>query len=1411
MDQESCKTFPTRTIFSPRSKTFSVSSLTFSHNRKTNNDQPKTSNFTRTIFTPRDRHTTNEGTFTRTVFSLKPIQEAKDQPHYARITLNNFSLPSTELEQVEDKTPITNKLFVRPIFTPKPILLPNDQPHHANITLNNKFLPLTDLNHMNTFSPHSPANHSSTSATRQFSPNFFLNSYPTKTLTKNFSRSHCETGTENHHNRGNSRKSIIQDDIKTDHSVPNILITGPKKRKQRMVATVRTANEYSYKSPDIPLFEAQVNDINVQVFVDTGCPLSVLNEGTASKLNLTVMKHVSEWKLKSISGDGLNILGMVKLPLQVFDTVIISDFLVVNGTFPGDLLVGYNFLAQNRINIQPYQSTISRDEVFIPLTISDQPQSFPASQINLSWTPNSDAPFARVLKDTFIHPCCACLVQVKTSVPGKSILLTPDGIRVKGLIAETAIYSPDKDRLQLRLMNATAQIIKLRKNTRVCDLEVSQLPLQVQEYPSFTACSVISDTSNLANYPTKSPTFTPQVGMPEAKEPLIELFARYPGILPGEDGAIGRAQHMQHTINLEPGSRPLYIPAYRLPHSRKEIMNSLTDEMLKQGIIESSSSPWSSPILLVPKPDGTFRPVIDYRGLNKLTIPDRFPVPILKDLLQDIGAGHTIFSTIDLSKGFWQVELDKHSRPLTAFTTPKGHFHFRRMPFGLRNAPIFFNRLMSITMSGLIGPTCLLYLDDLIVASQTIPEHISKLEAVFKRLADAGLTINPKKSLFFKSSIKYLGHIVDKHGLRPNNDKIVAITDFPQPKTVKQIKSFLGLIGFYRPFIKNFGKIAIPLTSMLCKDEIFEWSKQAEDAFKTLKTAITEAPVLIFPHYDLPFELTTDASSLGLGAVLMQRVNGRLHPIAFASRKTSRPESAYSATDLEFLGMVWGLKHFKEIIYGYNITVFTDHQPLTYSSKHLTGKHARWSNTLMEFDPTIKYTPGACNHVADALSRCYEPTLCTLNVLDPVSLKTSQRQQAPYDKIITLLENQTTNWSQSDKKLANPYHLSEGLLFRDSSKATNKRGNQRFSYSQLVIPDIFIPTVLHLLHEAPQAAHQGIDKAVKQARLKYFFPKQAKLISEHIKACQLCPYYKGHTHDPAPILSYDIPDYPFQRVSMDLLSGFVTSQNGNKSLLVCIDNFSRFTEIIPVPNKSADTIAKAFTEHIILRHDTPQEILSDSGSEFINSVMAALCTQFNIKHIRILPYRPQANGMTERLNRSILGIMRTLIPDDDYLWDEKIPAVQAAINSSFHSSLGDIPHFILYGRDKRLPYDILDKKPGPLYTSDYVPNMLREKQIIFQAAKAHLLKEKTLMTQQQHKIANNKVIKLGSLVFKQIRIKQADMPKLAPSFDGPFRIVEVKNNKALLLNLTTLEKSWAHVDILKSATDQFQARHAELT
>ena len=503
----------------------------------------------------------------------------------------------------------------------------------------------------------------------------------------------------------------------------------------------------------------------------------------------------------------------------------------------------------------------------------------------------------------------------------------------------------------------------------VYDRKVVTEPL---EFP--TAC-VASVHSSVDIEPGQVPPLSSLVNVvdyPELKHSLMELLGEYRNViaLPGEP--LGATQCTEHHIRLKPETRPIYIPAYRLPHSQQEVVNQQVQDMLEQGIIENSHSPWNSPLFLVPKKDGGFRPVIDFRKVNEVTEDDRYPLPVLKDLLMSLGGGNKIFTSLDLLSGYWQVPLAKESREVTAFSTPQGHYHWLRMAFGLRSAPLTFQRMINTLFAGLLGKTVFAYLDDIIISSKDAHSHFQDLRSVLTRLQDAGLKVKLSKCEFLKSKISFLGHVVDSAGIHTMDDKVTAVKNFPQPKSADNVRSFLGLAGYYRPFIKDFAKLASPLTQLLKKDIVFHWSAAQQRSFMELKQALITAPVLSFPNFSEPFLICTDASSLGLGAVLMQQDNrGKNHVIAYASRVLTPAESNYSVTHQETLAVVWALKHFRDIIKGYPITIYTDHAAVTelFKGRNLSGRLARWYLTIQEFSPQFKYLPGRANVVADALSR----------------------------------------------------------------------------------------------------------------------------------------------------------------------------------------------------------------------------------------------------------------------------------------------------------------------------------------------------------------------------------------------------------------------------------------------------------
>jgi len=459
----------------------------------------------------------------------------------------------------------------------------------------------------------------------------------------------------------------------------------------------------------------------------------------------------------------------------------------------------------------------------------------------------------------------------------------------------------------------------------------------------------------------------------EQQKQFDELINKYKEIFAEETNQLGRTNIVKHEIEVEPGARPLKQRFYKTGWTEKKFIKEEVERLLEEGIIQPSKSAWASPVVLVKKSDGKMRFCVDYRKLNEVTKKDAYPIPRIDEMLEALG-GAKYFTTLDLASGYWQVEMDPISRDKTAFTTEHGIYEFNVMPFGLTNAPATFQRLMNQVLHSVLGNGVVVYLDDINIYTKTFEEHLKKLEEVLRLLKIAGLKIKPSKCKFIEKELTFLGHVVNQQGILPDPRKIDKVRDFPRPKTVTDIKSFLGLASYYRKFIKGFSEIAKPMNDLTRKGVPFKWKEKQEEAFKKLKQALISKPVLRYPEFDKTFYLYTDGSGLGLGAVLAQKdENKQDYVIAYASKGLTGSQPNYSATDLELLAVVWAINHFRHYLAYQHFIVVTDHSATQYLKKNpikeLRGRLARWMLHLQSFDFNIEHRPGKQNRNADVLSR----------------------------------------------------------------------------------------------------------------------------------------------------------------------------------------------------------------------------------------------------------------------------------------------------------------------------------------------------------------------------------------------------------------------------------------------------------
>ena len=1162
----------------------------------------------------------------------------------------------------------------------------------------------------------------------------------------------------------------------------------------------------------------------------------------------------------------------LSLSLSPLEPHLCDYFYVIDdAAFQADILIGFyamrsynialypstNQIAQNGTFISAFSSTHTYSSPTAPVTMitpgsdsvptslpfPESPSVMPSS--SLSSSPPATSPSDVLPSDSFNPPpatlsdllstaklrhavltspvvvpqnvLCLVRIQVRGVSPGSDIICLPDTARVNGVALESVLTTLEDDgSCRVAIQNITNHPISLQSGVCLGDVLPYPAPVTpVASSPCHVSLPSPLDPDSSPDPPSvQSPILDQHIGnidFPEAKPELLALLSTFRSCvsLPGEP--LGKTEAVRHSIHLTPGSAPTYVPAYRIPHSRRTLVDEAVRAMIEEDIVEPASSPFNAPLLLVPKPNGEWRVVVDFRKLNSITIPDRHPMPVLTDLLQSIGESNGVFSTLDLRSGFHQIELDHESRPYTAFTTSYGQYMFKRMAMGLRNAPLTFTRLMNSVLTGLLGNSVFCYLDDVIVASKNVTEHLDTLSQVLSRFAKAGLTLKLEKCSFLKRAIKFLGHRVDIDGIHTLDDKIRAVCNFPTPTNPDQIRSFIGLAGFYRQFIRNFSKIAQPLTSLLKKNVVFVWNDEQEKAFDTLKQALCNAPVLAFPDFQKDFIVCTDASNTGIGAVLMQRdENGKSRAIAFASRLLNSAERNYSVTHREALAVVWSLRHFRDLILGYRIHVLTDHCAVTelFKGNNLSGKFARWQLTVQEYNPSFSYIPGKANTVADALSRHVAP-VATLTVSHSLPTLEEVRKLQHSDQFCSsLIYYLNSGDSSALPKLpvpADSFRLKDDVLYKSSNIASEDES--LYHVSQLVIPQVLVPTILYHIHDSPLAGHPGKDRSFKQAQRTYFWPSMRKDIIRHCLLCSACATHRPSLHHESPNLSYPIPHAPWDSLSVDVLKLPLT-ENGFKYLLVCIDSFSRFCILVPLKDKSARSVARALIDEVICRYSSPKVLLSDNGTEFNNSLLKAVCETFAIKKCNIVPYSPQANGKVERANRRILDVLR-FIADSSSAWDECIPQVACSLNSAIHSSINESPHFILFGTDMRLPYEFLSSEPRPLYcVDDYVKRRVTELQRIYTSVRDHLAVSQADMLRKQHQRATPHEIVVGDIVFARVQDRHS---KLDPLFHGPHRVTEIlAGHKVKILDLRSRTEITIHKDHLKRVHRGFDVEDAIL-
>ncbi|SSD61377.1 related to Transposon Ty3-G Gag-Pol polyprotein [Saccharomycodes ludwigii] len=853
--------------------------------------------------------------------------------------------------------------------------------------------------------------------------------------------------------------------------------------------------------------------------------------------------------------------------------------------------------------------------------------------------------------------------------------------------------------------------------------------------------------------------------------------------------------NVHHEIILKDPERLPKMQPYRSTPKLEEEARKMVDSLLSDGYIEESKAPIASPIIMVKKKSGDYRLCVDYRMLNKNTEPDLFPLPLLDTIFAKLGSSK-IFTTLDLLNGYYQIPMKKEHKPLTSFVTPFGKYQFTVMPFGLRNAPSTFARLMSDIFRDL--KFVCIYLDDILIHSDNTEEHWKHLETVLQRLKDHGLVAKRSKCYFAQRKVVFLGHEISSDGIRPLQGKTDAIKNLIVTQDIKSVQRFLGMINFYRRFIPRCSHIAKPLVEFTAKKT--EWSDEQTQSVETLKKALGSPPILVPYTPKCYMRLTTDASYDGLGAVLEKLENNKLiGVIGYFSKSLQGAQKNYPPGELELLAIIEALNHFRYLLHGNHFELRTDHISLLslQNKKEPSRRISRWLDMLSEYDFTLTYLKGTMNHIADTLSR--DSKSLEVDTIDAKSWLELYENDPWCAAVLHGMKHiDNVNTEGMDLHLFKKYQKKWTSSRQFQEAYTIDKDNFLYYKDRLCVPQKARNSVLEYYHDnAILGGHFGADITFHKIAKDYYWPSLYSNIQDYVAHCYNCQVMKQHRRASQGLLqSLDVPKGRWSHITIDFASGLPLTFRQNDFILIVVDRFSKRCHFIPCKSTTGSIeLINLLFKHVFAYHGFPRFITSDKDIRMMSTAYKELVKRLGIQLKMSSSNHPQTDGQTERVIQVLGRMLKSYCSVHHQQWDNFLPILEFCYNSTYLSSIRAAPFEVDLGYIPNKPQIFTEGESSA--QNDSAVELAKKLKAIELRTKDFLA-----ANAENNEVAkNNKRIQIilepgqHVLVHRDAYFVKGKYWKIQPIYLGPFKVVKKINDNAYEIDLPSTKKTHRVINI----------------